>query len=162
MVDADFEGRKLHLFEAPARGEVDKRVVVEEGVMTPVGLTRGELLDMSRVETLPARQREALAKVVGLMDEEARLKAAIDAAQKAKAKAEARVAAGREDLRAVPETRGRSRMVERILSQIVEAQDDAAARGDAIERAQTDLAGREEAARKLLEGLRPGDAKPAR
>jgi hypothetical protein len=155
VVDADLDSRKLHLFEVPARGAIDKRVVIEEGVMTPVGLGRDELVEMSRQTTLPAKQREALAKVVELMDRQAELATSIAALEKAKAKADAEAEQQRENLRAVPEMRGRSRMVEKLLGELVDAQGRAAQRGDAIEKARARTQELADASAELLAGLHP-------
>jgi len=159
IVDADLEGRKLHLFEVPAQGKAEVEVVVEEGVMTPVSVERSELAKMSREESLPAAQREALAKAIGLMDERTRLERAVADEERAKAKDDERLAALREDLAAVPAMRSRSRMVERLLERVMEAEGRSSARGDAIEKSRSSLSKAQDALRALLERLRSGDVK---
>jgi len=155
VVDADLDNRKLHLFEVAARSEIEKRVVIEEGVMTPVGADAASLEDMTGWKGLPREQTDVLRSAVSALERKAELEEALAEEGKEKGRDEARAASLKETLEAVPATRGRSRMVEKILRELMEVQERIAKRDRSIETLTNRIALAQAAAAELLEGLKP-------
>jgi hypothetical protein len=155
VVDADLDNRKLHLFEVAARSETEKRIVIEEGVMTPVGTDAASLEDMTGWKGLPREQTDVLRSALSALEGKTELETALVEEGKEKGRDEARAASLKETLEAVPATKGRSRMVEKILKELMEVQERIAKRDRSMEALAGRIALAQEAATELLEGLAP-------
>ena len=155
VLDTDLDNRKLRIVQVPGREEKVETIVIEEGVMTPVGTDLKNLEEMSRWKDLPGGQRGVLDSAVNMLRGKKKLEKALAAQQKRVAREEARAATLKQTLEAVPDTRGRARMVEDILEELMETQERIVERHDEIDTLNTRISLAQSAVSRLLEGLAP-------
>ena len=116
------DGRWLHVTEVEGRAEVEKQLVVEEGIMKRIDLTPRDLDEMAKKETIPKKQREILSTARAFLVKRDQLASSrereVSAAQKKVAEAQET----RDNLKALPQTESGSKPVERLLAKLLSAQ----------------------------------------
>lgn len=125
VLDTDMDNRKLHIFEIAGRVEVVKEILVEEGVMTNVPIKIDELWELSRMKSIPKKQRDVLLTARNFLVKEAQLIKRREKDQKLALEKEADVRDCRATLAVIPSIKGRSKSVEKILTRLVAAQNKA-------------------------------------
>ncbi len=121
LLETDSPTRELFVFTAPARTEIEREIVVEEGVQYPWALTVerfGAIIDEG---TLPVGQVKVLEKVQPLLVEIEKIGEQVAEKMKQSADLEASMAWQKDLLATVPETGGKSAGVDKILAEIMQA-----------------------------------------
>ena len=153
VIETDVDTRTLFLLETPARSEKTQRVVVEEGVMTSVVLSVEQLDALIEEATLPDADlknveaaRDVLAAMMTL-DED------VAAKRKTIAELEESIRWQKELLGSVPQTKGTSASVDKILNKILAAKKQIDLLKADMEALREEAAEQLEKARTVLQGV---------
>ncbi|MBM4354129.1 MAG: DUF4139 domain-containing protein [Deltaproteobacteria bacterium] len=149
------EGNRLVFLEVPARGDVQQRVVVEEGVMSEIPVDSAGLKRLVDAEEIAADQKSVLRQALGTLQGREKVLEKSAAALREAGKRQAAIDRRKEALAALPQGAGTTRPAEQMLSEVAVAQKELE-RLEA-ERERLDLSAAElvEKAREALETLPP-------
>ncbi len=125
VLDTDMDNRKLYIFEIAGRVEEVKKILVEEGVMRNVPIEIDKLWELSRIKSIPKKQRDVLLTARNFLVKEVQLRKQREKDRKLAAEKDADVLDCRATLAVIPSIKGRSKSVEKILTKLVAAQNKA-------------------------------------
>lgn len=122
VIPGDAPGTWLHLFELAGAGQREVMVRLEEGVMQPVPIEREALLAQAEKKDLPAKQRGTLKRAADLLERAAKARAEAAEAEIAQERLGRRLERQRQNLGAVPAGSRRSRQVDKVVADLLEAE----------------------------------------
>jgi len=121
LVSTDSDTGWLHLFAIEPRSSLEKRVVVEEGIMTRVEMHTHYVDPLIESPDLPPEHRKVLEAVRAVLVKKEKLDEDIAAKRELIAKHEETMSFQKDLLAAVPATDGKSKAVDTILGEIMQA-----------------------------------------
>jgi hypothetical protein len=121
LVSTESDTGWLHLFTIGPRSSMEKRIVVEEGVMTRVALSTESFDSLLESPDLPAEHKKVLEAARVVLVKKEKLDGEIAARQELMAKHEETMAFQKDLLASVPQTEGKSKAVDTILGEIMQA-----------------------------------------
>ncbi len=122
VIPADSPDTWLHLFDLDGASRREVTVRLEEGVMNPVPIEREALLAHAGKKELPAEQRAVLKRAAELLGRAAQARVDIVEVETAKERLGRRLERQRANLAAIPAGARRTRQVNRMVTDLMEAE----------------------------------------
>ena len=117
------DGWKMSMVDVGPRSEIQTVVEIEEGIMSTAPLVSWHLLDLSKKADLPAEHREIAAKGAVAYEEIEALQAEVTETAARQDKVRAAIGRMKDNLAAVPKSAGSSRVIDRMLSDLLTKED---------------------------------------
>ena len=121
LVTTDSDTDKLHIFKVAARTEMKKKIVVEEGVMKRVYLTTASFDKLLESSDLPEENRKFLESAKSILLKKEKTEQEIAAKRELISKNEETIKFQTDLLSKVPKTDGKSKAVDTMLKEIMQA-----------------------------------------
>jgi hypothetical protein len=150
LLTTDLDTRKLHPFPVEPRSKTEKRIVIEEGVMTHVPLDLASFDRILDAGTLPEGYAKALEAGRPVLEDKKKLEAQVAEKEKAIRELDEKVTWQKDLLASVPQTDGKSKAVDTILAEIMDAKKRSATLAKEIEALVEKIAAQELKAKEVL------------
>ncbi|MFH1435800.1 MAG: DUF4139 domain-containing protein [Pseudomonadota bacterium] len=132
LATTDSDTDKLHIFKIAPRSEMKKKIVVEEGVMKPVYLTTASFEKLLESPDLPEKHRKVLESARVILVKKEKIEKEIAATRELISKNEETIKFQTDLLSKVPKTDGKSKAVDTMLGEIMQAKKQIMAHNDQI------------------------------
>jgi len=133
LVTTDSDTHKLHLLSIAPRSETTRKIVIEEGVMKQVALAVAGFDDLLESPDLPEKHKKVLKAARAVLVKKEKLEEDVAAKHALIFKHEETITFQKDLLKNVPQTGGKSKAVDKLLTEIMQAKKQITALDDEIE-----------------------------